>query len=158
MVGMAVSTELILPLSVQQIFEIIPHRYPFLLVDRVTEFGDGEYIVGYKNVSANEPFFNGHFPGRPIMPGLLIIEAIAQLGCVYTKLATGGSAPDSLMVLTGADGARFRRPVVPGDQLKLEIRGFKRKGNHWKITGTATVEGELAASATVTASEIKAGS
>ncbi|OVE79760.1 3-hydroxyacyl-[acyl-carrier-protein] dehydratase FabZ [bacterium J17] len=147
-----------MPLSVEQICEIIPHRYPFLLIDRVTEFCDGECIVGYKNVSANEPFFNGHFPGRPIMPGLLIIEAIAQLGCVYTKLIKGGSEPDSLMVLTGADGARFRRPVVPGDQLKLEVKEFRRKRNHWKISGTATVEGELACAATVTASEIKAGS
>lgn len=143
-----------LPMSSEDIKKIIPHRYPFLLVDRVTEFEDRQRIVGYKNVTANEEFFNGHFPERALMPGVLILEALAQLGVIFSRCCTGGVGPDSLMVFSGADSVKFRRPVVPGDCLKLELSDLKSKFGHWQLTGKATVEGELVASAIIKAAEI----
>ena len=115
-----------LPLDTDKICELIPHRFPFLLVDRVTEFHKGEKIVGVKNVSVNEWFFQGHFPNRPIMPGVLILEALAQLGVLYAELANDGSSEKRLSVFAGANKVKFRRPVVPGDVVTLEMNESKR--------------------------------
>lgn len=134
-------------LDILAIQALLPHRYPFLLIDRVLEFEAGKRAIGLKNVSANEPFFAGHFPNHPIMPGVLIIEAMAQLGGVLLmQLAPPG---EKLALLTGVDKVRFRRPVVPGDQLILEAEILKIHGNMGKIRTSARVdqqpvsEGEL---------------
>lgn len=149
------SSELKLPLGAADIQRLIPHRYPFLLIDRITEFDPAAgRIVGLKAVTINEQFFQGHFPGMPLMPGVLILEAMAQLGAVYSRLVPGGLAPDKLVVFSGLDEARFRRPVVPGDVLKIELHLIKRKLGTWRMGGKATVDGEFAAEAIVQASEV----
>lgn len=134
-------------LDVKDIIERIPHRYPFLLIDRVIEIVSGERAVGIKNVSINEPFFQGHFPGVPIMPGVLIIEAMAQLGTVIvlSKEENRGK----LAYFAGIDKARFRRQVVPGDQLRLEVEITRLRGSIGKGEGKAFVDGELAAEANI---------
>lgn len=127
-------------LNILEIQRILPHRYPFLLLDRVISCETGKRAVGIKNVSANEPFFQGHFPKHPIMPGVLIIEAMAQLGGVLLlQLAPPG---EKLALLTGVDKVRFRRPVMPGDQLRLEAEILKIHGNMGKIKTLASVEGQ----------------
>ncbi len=142
-------------LDVQAIREVLTHRYPFLLLDRVTEFELGESIKGFKNVTVNEPFFMGHFPELPIMPGVLIVEAMAQLCGVlgYKTLGSDGHGSDSICVITGIDGARFKRPVVPGDRLDLSAELQNRKRNLWKFSCEAKVEGELAAKAVISVAE-----
>jgi len=137
-------------LDIQQIKEYLPHRYPFLLVDRVIECEPGKRLLAIKNVTFNEPFFQGHFPGLPIMPGVLIIEALAQA----TGLLAGNTAPDVLgkgktYYLVGIDKVRFKRPVVPGDQLKLEVSYLRHKRNIWQFDCRAQVEDELVASAEI---------
>lgn len=129
-------------LTVIQIQDLLPHRYPFLLVDRITDLIPGKQAVGIKNVTVNEPFFQGHFPGNPIMPGVLIVEAMAQVGVVLLKLAS----PDKLALFAGMDKIRFRRPVVPGDQLILtvEVLNF-RKDRFGKMKAQAEVDGQLVA-------------
>jgi len=132
--------------GVTEIMKLLPHRYPFLLVDRILEFEPGRRIVGLKNVTINEPFFQGHFPGAPVMPGVLIIEAMAQVGAVliYHDL------PDrdrKLVYFTGIENAKFRRPVVPGDQLRLEMEELNRRSNFGKMRGHVTVDGKLVAEA-----------
>ena len=132
-------------LDVNEIRQVLPHRYPFLLVDRILEL-DAERIVGIKSVTANEPFFNGHFPDFPVMPGVLIVEAMAQTAGVLVLK----SIPDrdtKLVLLVSIDGAKFRRPVVPGDQLRIEMTVIKRKGSVAKMAGKATVDGLLVAEA-----------
>jgi 3-hydroxyacyl-[acyl-carrier-protein] dehydratase len=132
-------------LDVNEIRRILPHRYPFLLVDQITEF-EPERIVGIKNVTANEPFFNGHFPEFPVMPGVLIVEAMAQTAGILVLR----SIPDrhnKLVLLVSIDGAKFRRPVVPGDRLRLEMVVIRRKGTVAKMAGKATVDGLLVAEA-----------
>jgi beta-hydroxyacyl-ACP dehydratase FabZ len=134
-------------LDVNQIRQILPHRYPFLLVDRIIEM-DAEHVVGIKNVTANEPFFQGHFPEFPVMPGVLIVEAMAQTAGVQVL----SSIPDrdkKLVFLVSVDAARFRRPVVPGDQLRIEMKVTKRKGTVAKMAGHVTVDGVLVAEAEV---------
>ncbi|HEX4137047.1 MAG TPA: 3-hydroxyacyl-ACP dehydratase FabZ [Bryobacteraceae bacterium] len=134
-------------LDINEIRRILPHRYPFLLVDRIVEL-EAERIVGIKNVTANEPFFNGHFPEFPVMPGVLIVEAMAQTAGVLVLK----SIPDrdsKLVLLVSIDAARFRRPVVPGDQLRLEMVVIRRKGTVAKMAGKATVDGRLVAEAEV---------
>ena len=136
-------------LSIDQIRELLPHRFPVLLVDRVLEFNDRE-LVAIKLVSANEPFFQGHFPDLPIMPGVLIVEALAQAACVGARKIypeVEGLVP----VLAGIDKARFRRPVRPGDVLRLSVRYLQRRGRSMRVEGVASVEGETAASATILA-------
>ncbi|HEX6727112.1 MAG TPA: 3-hydroxyacyl-ACP dehydratase FabZ [Nitrospira sp.] len=141
-----------------EIQALLPHRYPFLLVDRVKEFEPHKRIVGFKNVTVNEPFFQGHFPGRPVMPGVLIIEAMAQVGGVLV-FKSGGIVGKTVMYLTGIDEAKFRRPVVPGDQLRLEIEVLKKRPPFWKMQGKAYVDNEVVCEAMVTAMvmEEKAG-
>jgi 3-hydroxyacyl-[acyl-carrier-protein] dehydratase len=133
-------------LTILEIMEILPHRYPMLLVDRVLELEPRKRIVGIKNVTANEQFFLGHFPGAPVMPGVLIVEAMAQCGAVLV-LRDIPDRLEKLFLFGGVDKARFRRPVVPGDQLRMEVEIVQARSNSVKIHGVATVEGELAAEA-----------
>lgn len=131
-------------LTVEEIQNLLPHRYPFALVDRIVDYVPGERAVGLKNVTFNEPHFQGHFPGRPIMPGVMIIEAMAQVGgVVLTQLP---DVPEGLLMFAGIDKVRFRRPVVPGDQLLMtvELLSVKRR-RFGKMQGRATVEGQLVA-------------
>jgi 3-hydroxyacyl-[acyl-carrier-protein] dehydratase len=127
------------------ILEAIPHRYPFLLVDRVTEIAAGDFVRGYKNVTINEPFFNGHFPNHPLMPGVLIVEAMAQLsGVLAFETKRRGPADGSIYYLAGTDKTRFKRPVVPGDQLHMYSRIKADKRGVMKFVCEAQVDGELA--------------
>jgi 3-hydroxyacyl-[acyl-carrier-protein] dehydratase len=134
-------------MNVTEIQKILPHRYPFLLVDRVTEYVPNEKLTGFKNVTTNEPFFGGHFPGHPVMPGVLILEALAQ-ACALLAYKSEKVDPSNLVVyLMAIDGAKFRKPVVPGDRLTLTAQVLKHKGNIWKQRGEATVDGALVAEA-----------
>lgn len=135
-------------LQASEIMEILPHRYPFLLVDRILELEPGVRAVGIKNVTANEPQFQGHWPGNPVMPGVLILEAMAQVGGVL--LLSLVEDTDRLALFGGVDKARFRRQVVPGDQLRFEVELIRRKGTIGKVRGVATVDGEVAAEAELT--------
>ncbi|MDC0704549.1 3-hydroxyacyl-ACP dehydratase FabZ [Priestia sp. AB] len=128
-------------LDIEQIKEIIPHRYPFLLVDRILEVEDGKKAVGLKNVSANEEFFNGHFPDYPVMPGVLIVEALAQVGAV--AMLKKEENQGRLAFFTGIDNCRFKKQVRPGDQLRLEVEIVRARGSIGKGKGIATVDGEL---------------
>jgi 3-hydroxyacyl-[acyl-carrier-protein] dehydratase len=129
-----------IPLRPAQIRELIPHRYPFLLVDRIEELEPGVRAVGVKNITQNEPFFQGHFPDYPIMPGVLIIEAMAQVGAV--SVMAGGEHGDKLALFAGIDGVRFRRQVLPGDVLTMEVEIIRLKGRVGRGKGKATVGGE----------------
>jgi len=133
-----------------EIQSILPHRYPFLLVDRIRELEPDRRIVGIKNVTINEPFFQGHFPGRPVMPGVLILEALAQVGGVLAFKSLG-SVGRTVVYLTGIDAAKFRKPVVPGDILRLEVDVLKKRAPFWKMQGKAFVDTELVCEAEVTA-------
>ena len=130
-----------------EIAALLPHRFPFQFIDRVLEFEDGARIVALKNVSINEPFFRGHFPEQPLMPGVLICEALAQAGALLAHRSTDGVGPGRVGVLAGLDRVRFRRPVLPGDQLHLEVILLKRRRPLWKMRGTARVDGQVAAEA-----------
>jgi 3-hydroxyacyl-[acyl-carrier-protein] dehydratase len=129
------------------IARLLPHRYPFQFVDRVLELEDGRRVVALKNVTINEPYFRGHFPEQPLMPGVLICEALAQAGGLLAHASTDGVPPGYVVVLTGIDNARFRRPVLPGDQLHLEVTLVKRRRPLWKMHGVARVDGNVAAEA-----------
>jgi beta-hydroxyacyl-ACP dehydratase FabZ len=126
----------------REIQGILPHRYPFLLVDRVMEIGPDK-IVARKNVSAGEPFFQGHFPGHPVMPGVLIIEALAQAGAILAAKATGFDPATQVVYFMAIDKAKFRKPVVPGDQLVLEVVPLRKGGSIWKMRGEAKVDGAV---------------
>jgi 3-hydroxyacyl-[acyl-carrier-protein] dehydratase len=126
--------------------EYLPHRYPFLLVDRITAFEEGKSIVGVKNVTINEPFFQGHFPGHPIMPGVLILEAMAQVGGVFAQLSKDVTK-DEVPYFVGINKARFRKPVLPGDVLRLELNLLKLRRGIYSFTGKAFVEDKLVAEA-----------
>ena len=141
-------------MNINEILRLLPHRYPFLLIDRVLDYKVGEYLRGYKNVTINEPFFNGHFPQRPIMPGVLILEALAQAtGLLAFRTVDRAANKDSLFFLVGIDKARFKRPVEPGDQLMLEVKFVNSKRGIWVFEGEATVDGKLAASAQIMCTE-----
>jgi 3-hydroxyacyl-[acyl-carrier-protein] dehydratase len=135
-------------MDIHDILEHLPHRYPFLLVDRVLEVVPGQRITALKNVTMNEPFFPGHYPHHPVMPGVLVIEALAQTAAILS-FKTMGSKPDdkSVYYFVGIDGARFKRPVTPGDQLILEVSIITNKRGIWKYAATAKVDGQLAAEA-----------
>lgn len=145
-----------LPLSVPDICRLIPHRYPFLMVDRIIEFVDLERIVGEKYLSANEPFFQGHFPGRPILPGVLMLESLAQVGVVFARLMTNGLKEGRMLLFTGVDEARFRRQVVPGEVMRIEMNSFRQKFGHWKMEGAAYVGNQVAMQAIIRAAEAEA--
>lgn len=129
-------------MNIEEIKKILPHRYPFLLVDRVLEV-DADSIKAYKNVTANEEFFNGHFPGQPIMPGVLQVEALAQAGAIML-MSQAEDPENTLMVFTGINKCKFRKQVVPGDQLMLEVELGSKKRNFVTMTGKATVDGKVA--------------
>ena len=137
-------------MDIQRILRLLPHRYPFLLVDRVVECVPGSHIKAYKNVTFNEPFFQGHFPDAPIMPGVLILEALAQTGGLLA-VAGMGDLDDKLFLFTGLDGVKFRRQVVPGDRLDLECSNLRLKLKLCKMEARAFVDGKLAAEAQITA-------
>ncbi len=143
--------------DIRRIMEMLPHRYPFLMVDRVVTFESGVGITAYKNVTFNEGFFQGHFPGQPIMPGVLILEALAQAGGIFVVKTMGIDSSDKLFLFTGIDGVKIRRPVVPGDRLNLEASLVRRKMNIWKMQGRATVDGELVAEGIFTAAIVDKG-
>jgi 3-hydroxyacyl-[acyl-carrier-protein] dehydratase len=132
-------------MDIQAIREILPHRYPMLLVDRIEEL-EADRIVGIKNVTVNEPFFNGHFPDYPVMPGVLIVEAMAQVAGVLV-LSQIPDRKNKVVLLAGVDGAKFRKPVRPGDQLRIEMKLSKRKTSMAKMSGTASVDGVIVAEA-----------
>ncbi len=135
-------------MDVREILETLPHRYPMLLIDRVTEMELGKRIVAYKNVTINEPHFTGHFPHFPVMPGVLIVEAMAQAAGVLSFKTMGKkSEPSNVYYFVGIDSARFKRPVVPGDCLRIEVTILKVSRSIWKYSGIATVDGAIAAEA-----------
>ena len=133
-------------LNILEVMKLLPHRYPFLLVDRIIEFETGKRIVGIKNVTINEPFFQGHFPGHPIMPGVLILEAMAQVGGVYAILANE-VGENQVPYFVGIDNAKFRKPVVPGDVVQLDLELLKVRRGIYTFEGKASVQGKLVAQA-----------
>lgn len=136
-------------MDAKAIMEWLPHRFPFLLIDRVLSCSPGESITAVKNVTSNEPFFQGHFPGNPVMPGVLVIEAMAQACCVLCYASTGARNPRPLYFLAGVDEARFRRPVVPGDSLTVQVDVEKERRGIWRFDCTASVGEEKAVSAKI---------
>lgn len=137
--------------TIDRIIQMIPHRYPFLLVDRVENLVSSESAVGIKNVTINEPFFQGHFPGAPVMPGVLIIEAMAQTAAVVVVDSLGKDVEGKLVYFMSIDDCRFRKPVLPGDTLRLKVRKAHSRGSVWKFEGVAEVDGGKVAEATITA-------
>ncbi|MBF0123701.1 MAG: 3-hydroxyacyl-ACP dehydratase FabZ [Magnetococcales bacterium] len=142
------ATELFSP---QEILRSLPHRYPFLLIDRVVAVEPGQRIVAIKNVTFNEPHFTGHFPDHPVMPGVLILEAMAQAGALLARYTDPDHVAGRLVYFMAIDHARFRRPVIPGDQLQIEMTLLKRRREVWRFSGQALVAGQLAAEAEVMA-------
>ncbi|MFP5258018.1 MAG: 3-hydroxyacyl-ACP dehydratase FabZ [Acidobacteriota bacterium] len=141
-------------ITIAEIQKLLPHRYPFLLVDRVLEYVPGESITAIKNVTVNEPFFPGHFPNAPIMPGMLILEALAQAGGILVSKSLEGPLGSRIFMFTGVEKAKFRRPVVPGDQLVLRCFDIKRRMNMCKMRAQALVDGQMAAEAELSAAVV----
>ncbi len=137
--------------AIDDIIRILPQRFPFLLVDRILETDGTSYMTGLKNVTINEPFFQGHFPDHPVMPGVLLVEALAQVG-VILLLSGDPERGSRLVYFSGIDKCRFRHPVVPGDQLRIDVRVLKTRGRYYKMRGRATVEGRLAVDAVLACS------
>ena len=144
-----------LPIDLNGIHELLPHRYPFLLIDRVVEFEHGKRVLAYKNVTGNEHFFQGHFPDRPVMPGVLVIESLAQAGGVLSQLTHGGSLTGRLSYLVKVDNAKFSRMVVPGDRLDLEVEIRREIRNMTLYCGVARVGGEQVACADILCAEVR---
>jgi len=138
-------------LDIKQVMQAIPHRYPFLLIDRVVEVVHNGSAVGIKNVSVNESFFAGHFPNHPVMPGVLIIESMAQTAAVLVVETLGPEAQGKVVYFMSIEGAKFRRPVVPGDQMRVHVTKERNRGNVWKFHGVARVDGVAVAEATFAA-------
>lgn len=134
-------------LEIQEIMTYLPHRYPFILVDRIVDIMPGKEVIALKNVTINEPFFQGHFPGIPVMPGVLIIEAMAQAGGVLAYESAPGQERGSLIYFMGIDKVKFRKPVVPGDQLSIHVKMLKLRKTAVKMAGTAAVDNKLVAEA-----------
>ena len=147
----AKSAERIAVIDIQRIMEMIPHRYPFLMIDRVIDVVPNESAVGVKNVTINEPFFQGHFPRRPVMPGVLIVEAMTQTAAVLVVQTLGPDSEGKLVYFMTVDNARFRKPVVPGDTLLVHVTKERNRGNVWKFAAEAKVDGRLVAEATYAA-------
>ncbi len=143
------------PVPISKILEILPHRYPFVMVDRVTEIVPGKCIRGHKLVSSNEPWTQGHFPGRPIFPGVLMVECLAQIGGILAYATDPFDTAASLLYFLGIDKARFRRTVTPGDKLELLVEVIQRRSKVWKLRGEASVDGALCASAELLASVVE---
>ena len=141
------SEDQISPLDIRRIMEMIPHRYPILLVDRILEITKGESAVGLKNVTMNEPHFMGHFPGLPVMPGVLIVEAMAQTAAIVAVDALGAEVEGKVVYFMTIEDARFRRPVTPGDSLHIHVEKTQSRGAVWKFKGTAKVDGKVCAEA-----------
>jgi 3-hydroxyacyl-[acyl-carrier-protein] dehydratase len=140
--------------DIERILAMLPHRWPFVLVDRVTEVVPNERVKGHKCVSMNEPWFQGHFPGHPIMPGVLIIEALAQIGGILAYTSEPFDVAKSALYFLGVDKAKFRRPVIPGDRLDLEVSVIHHRTNVWKLRGQASVDGALCAEGELLASVV----
>lgn len=138
-------------LEVEELMLILPHRYPMLLVDRLVDIVPGEGAVGIKNVSYGEQFFQGHFPQKPVMPGVMIIEAMAQSAAAYTSYTENLDTEGKVVLFMGVDKARFRKPVIPGDQLRIAVRTIQRRPPVWRFEGIATVDGKRATEATFSA-------
>ena len=138
-------------LDTERIMQMLPHRYPFLLIDKVRDIVPGESAVGIKNVSINEPFFPGHFPGHPVMPGVLVVEAMAQTAAAMVSVSMDEDTEDRLVYFMAIDNARFRKPVVPGDVLNIHVKKVQRRGSVWKFESAATVDGATVADAKFTA-------
>lgn len=134
-------------IDIERIMRLIPHRYPFLMIDRVIEVVPDKSAVGIKNVTYNEPFFQGHFPARPIMPGVLIVEAMAQTAAVLVMETLGRTSEGTLVYFMSIDEARFRKPITPGDTVRVHVEKERSRGNVWKFRGEARVEGQLMAEA-----------
>jgi beta-hydroxyacyl-ACP dehydratase FabZ len=133
--------------DIQEIMKLLPHRYPFIMIDRILELTPGEKVVAIKNVTINEPFFQGHFPENPIMPGVLIIEAMGQAGAVLAAKSLGRETHGLLIYFMGMDKVKFRKPVIPGDQLIFEMKFLKQRRNVFKMSGTAFVDEKVVAQA-----------
>jgi 3-hydroxyacyl-[acyl-carrier-protein] dehydratase len=138
-------------IDTKRLMTMIPHRYPFLLLDRLVDVRRGESATGIKNVTVNEPFFQGHFPGHPVMPGVLIVEAMAQTAAALVIESLGNDAGTPIVYFMSIDGAKFRKPVVPGDQLRLNMTKDRRRGNVYRFNGVAVVDGVTVAEASITA-------
>lgn len=138
-------------LEVDELMQILPHRFPMLMIDRLIDIKPGDSAVGVKNVSYNEQFFQGHFPQKPIMPGVLMIEAMAQAAAAFTSYTENLDAEGKIVLFMGVDKARFRKPVIPGDQLLIKVRTAHRRPPVWRFEGEATVAGKLVAEATFAA-------
>lgn len=138
-------------IGIERIMDLIPHRYPMLLVDQLTEIRRGDSAVGIKCVTMNEPFFQGHFPGKPVMPGVLIVEAMAQTAAAFVMLGMEEEAKEKLAYFMSIDGAKFRKPVVPGDRLELHIKILRHRGPVWRFKAEAKVDDQTVAEAGFTA-------
>jgi 3-hydroxyacyl-[acyl-carrier-protein] dehydratase len=138
-------------IEVKQLLKMIPHRYPFLLIDRMVDVRHDHSAVGIKNVSVNEPFFEGHFPGHPVMPGVLIIESMAQTAAALVISTLGPEAGIPIVYFMSVENAKFRKPVTPGDQLRLTVAKDRRRGNVWRFHGVGHVDGVVVAEASITA-------
>ena len=143
--------EVLETLDIERIMQMIPHRYPFLLVDRLVDVIPNQSAVGIKNVSIGDPWFQGHFPGRPVMPGVMIIESMAQTAAVLVVRTLGPGAEGKLVYFMSIEGARFRKPVIPGDTLHVHVHKQRSRGNVWKFSGEAKVNEQTVAEATYTA-------
>ncbi|NNM55661.1 3-hydroxyacyl-ACP dehydratase FabZ [Acidocella sp.] len=137
--------------DVKQLLRLIPHRYPFMLLDRMVDVRYGHSATGIKNVTMNEPFFQGHFPGHPVMPGVLIVESMAQTAAALVISGMGEDAGSPIVYFMSIENAKFRKPVTPGDQLRLELVKDRKRGNVWRFNGTARVDGVVVAEASITA-------
>jgi len=139
--------------DILDIQKIIPHRYPFLMVEKIIEYEDNQRIVGIKNVSINEPFFQGHFPGRPVMPGAMILEAMAQVGAILARTSDDGVMEDKTVFLVGLTDFKFKKQVIPGDTLNIEMVSVRKRRPLWIMKGTVRVDGEVVAIGTISAAE-----
>jgi 3-hydroxyacyl-[acyl-carrier-protein] dehydratase len=143
--------EAVTEIDIEGVMRMIPHRYPFLMIDRVVDLVSGVSATGIKNVSINEPFFQGHFPNHPVMPGVMLIEAMAQTAAVFVVYTLGSEAEGKLVYFMSVESARFRKPVFPGDTLHVHVAKQRQRGNVWKFTGEAKVDGTVVAEAIITA-------